>query len=142
MIEQSSTWNPNAFGPDLGLYRNFSFSYSYEGNEPSPPATITEWVSGPRDTATLSLHRPLTGRLHDAITSISPPPNGPTSNYFRGQDITDKPYIADASPLGEVFFATADMNQIVHEPLPGAMPVIGRAQIPANVVRLLGVVWL
>jgi hypothetical protein len=54
-------------------------------------------------------------------------------------DITGGLYIADASPLGEVFFATPDLSVVIHEPLPGGMP---KVVIPPNIVRLLAALWL
>ena len=57
---------------------------------------------------------------------------------FRTYDVTGKYYVADASPLGEVFFATKNMSVIVHEPK-GTMPVIA---LPAGITKLKRTIWL
>lgn len=121
---------------------NASFNYSYEGRPPAPPLEYTGTQFGPRISPVVTLSRPLTGRAADAISSSSAAEGVPFITSFRGRDITGKPYVADASPLGEVFFATADMSELVHEPLPNGMPMLTRNRIPANIVRLLAAVWL
>jgi hypothetical protein len=58
---------------------------------------------------------------------------------FRGVDITGKDFVGDASPLGEIFFATTDFSTVFHEPLNGRMPQFVR---PANMVKILAALWL
>lgn len=56
-----------------------------------------------------------------------------------GYGATPPPYVADASPLGELFFATSDLRVVIHDPRPNG---IKQWVKPANVVRILGAVWM
>jgi hypothetical protein len=51
-------------------------------------------------------------------------------------------FVADASPIGEVFIAAPDLSYIVHEPKPGHMPVLTRDTIPAGIVELRAALWM
>ncbi|HZR01805.1 MAG TPA: hypothetical protein VFA81_01375 [Burkholderiales bacterium] len=58
---------------------------------------------------------------------------------FRGTNITGKPFIGDASPLGEVFFATSDMSLIVHDIKNNRMPTFAP---PSNMMTIVAALWL
>ena len=83
--------------------------------------------------------RALTGKAADAITHSRTSPADSYRWQFRGTDITGHSYAADASPLGEVFFALSDLSVVIHEPITGRMPKI---QIPTNVVKLIAALWM
>jgi hypothetical protein len=83
--------------------------------------------------------RALTGRAADAITYFRASPADYYTVQFRGVDITGKLHAADASPLGEVFFALGDLSVVIHEPIAGRMPKI---TIPANMVKAIAAVWM
>ena len=74
--------------------------------------------------------RPLTARVIDAVTYHDKVP------HFRGKEIGKTPtgelsYVADASALGEVFFASNnDLANLTHEPRPGGMP---KVVLPPNI---------
>ena len=121
---------------------NISYSYSFEGIEPAPSVQITSRSAAPRTTSTFALNRALSHRFRDAVYSESPAENLAPILWFRDRNITGKAYLADASPLGELFFALEDMSELVHEPIPGGMLTLTRDKIPANVVRLLAAVWM
>ena len=83
-----------------------------------------------------SVYRAFTPDPNDAIIAT----NSYVPNYaFRGIDITGKNIAADASPLGELFFATEDMSIVIHEPKGGSMPHI---QLPPGVTKILAALWL
>lgn len=105
----------------------------YSGLPPYPP------IGGSSSYFEQVVTRALTGKAADAITNSR---NSPADTYrwhFRGIDITGHSYAADASPLGEVFFALSDGSVVIHEPLTGRMPKI---QIPTNVVKLIAALWM
>ncbi|HYT15654.1 MAG TPA: hypothetical protein VEL80_04630, partial [Burkholderiales bacterium] len=79
----------------------------------------------------------LSQHASDAIYTQPAPPSNP--RYFRGTLLGEGFYIADASPLGEVFVATADLSVVIHDPLPGGMP---KVVIPPGIVKLLAALWL
>lgn len=58
---------------------------------------------------------------------------------FRGIDLTNKRFVADSSPLGEMFFALSDGSVVIHEPRNGRMPTFVR---PANMVKIKAALWL
>jgi hypothetical protein len=58
---------------------------------------------------------------------------------FRDMDISNQDFVADASPLGEMFFALSDGSVVIHEPKGGRMPVFVK---PANMVRITAALWL
>lgn len=113
------------------------WSMVYSGFAPGPlsPMTTTSFRRG----AATQLVRALTHRHADAVYSESAVEGQPFVTKFRGIDLAGKEYVADSSPLGEVFFATSDLSTVIHEPFPGTMRPL---QIPANVVKLLAAVWL
>ncbi len=80
----------------------------------------------------LSLVRPLTGRPEDAIFLEN------SRVKFRQLDLTGVPYIAETSPLGEIFVATKDGQRIIHEPQ-NTMPVFS---LPAGITKLKRAIWL
>lgn len=91
--------------------------------------------------------RALTGRVDGAIVldwvqsfmGINPPHT--PMNFIGGQLIGNKGFIADASPLGEVFVANADKSVVIYRPLSSSgMPAT--IDIPANVVKLIAALWL
>ena len=87
--------------------------------------------------------RILTNEAKNAVTTLQTASSftlPPARLRFRGTDLGLSEFVADSSPLGEVFFATSDMGMVVHEPT--RMPAITRGDIPANVVKLLAAIWL
>ena len=72
-------------------------------------------------------------RLADSIYSVDG-----HGAYFRGISLLGGA-IYDASPIGEVFIATPDMQVVIHEPVAGGMKKI---VIPSNIVKLLAATWL
>jgi hypothetical protein len=114
---------------------NRTWDYLYDGPKPPPAVTYTSTAFTPSTT----LHhvwRPLTERANDAVFQRAVT-GAPTKNMFRDREIGDKAYVADASPIGEVFFATADLSVIVHEPKRG--PTL---TLPPNVVKLIAAIWM
>ena len=105
----------------------------YSGLPPYPP------VGGSSSYFEQVVTRALTGKAADAITHSRSSPADSYRWQFRGTDITGHSYAADASPLGEVFFALSDLTVVIHEPLTGRMPKI---QIPTNVVKLIAALWM
>lgn len=102
------------------------------------PSTVVR-----RDSIT-TLVRAITSKADHALTTFqgeSAP--SPATLRFRGVDLGVREYVGDSSPVGELFFATSDLSTVIHEPRTGgAMPRIQRGDIPANVVKLLAVIWL
>jgi hypothetical protein len=78
------------------------------------------------------------GRVANAVLGQNGQPD-----KFRGIPVDDygNAYVAEASPLGEIFFAKKDKSVIIHEPLPGG---IKKFAIPPglDVIRILGAAWL
>lgn len=117
-------------------------NYSYNGFAPCPIQTADEYVSGD-DPANPKkrIYRALTHRLQDAVYFEDEA--GFSVVKFRDELLVPGPgFVADASPIGEVFVAKRDLSLIVHEPKPGNMPVLTRELIPAEIVRLLAAVWM
>jgi len=85
----------------------------------------------------------LTDSAQDAVYSDEKEPG---VLKFRGETIVLKPntlsFVADTSPIGEVFFATPDLSIFHHEPKAGNMPVLSREMIPNGIVKLLAAIWL
>jgi len=127
--------------PNFGLFCYCNWSRDYSGFAPAPEMPITVHQSF-RDFAQQTLVRALTNLRSDAIYTESLSESQPFLVKFRGVDITGKQYVADSSPLGEVFFAATDLSVFFHDPVAGAMPKLTRDQIPANMVKVLAVIWL
>jgi len=127
-----------------GLYFKKQFSQHYDGGIPVDPGTLTTLTATPpASVIAFQIVRPLTDRREDVIyTATQIDGSQKTIPTFRGLDLTNKPYVADASPVGEVFFATSDLSTIIHEPKALSMPVIDRSMLPTNMIRLLAAVWL
>ena len=83
-----------------------------------------------------SIERAFTAASAGVVWRESP---APEIIRFRGTDITGKSFVGDASPLGEVFFATNDMSMIVHDVKNGRMP---QFVPPPNMVRIVAALWL
>jgi hypothetical protein len=114
---------------------NRTWVLDYEGPVPVPPIAYTN-VPVPTSSTIYRVDRALTDRAEDAIYFLSVT-GSPEVRKFRTHDITGKWSVADASPLGEVFFATSDLSVVVHEPKRG--PPIS---LPPNVVKLLAAIWM
>jgi hypothetical protein len=127
-----------------GGYFKKRFSQHYDGGIPVDPGTLTTLTATPpASVVAFQIVRPLTDRREDVIyTATQIDGSQKTVLTFRGMDLTNKPYVADASPVGEVFFATSDLSTIIHEPKALSMPVIDRSMLPTNLIRLLAAVWL
>jgi hypothetical protein len=120
--------------PLLGAF-NRSWDYRYEGLSPAPPIQYSP-IPAPISTNMHDLVQAISDRVEDAVYSLQTT-SGPAVVRFRIHDITNMWYVADSSPIGEVFFATADLSVVEHEPKRGPKVVI-----PPNVVRLLAAVWM
>ncbi|MBX9904072.1 MAG: hypothetical protein K2Y31_06935 [Burkholderiales bacterium] len=124
--------DPVVFSPP-----NSTWDYFYEGLSPAPPFSFP-LNPPPSPGGRVVVDRALTDRMQDAISRRTSGFSTVGGNqFFRGFDITGKPYVADASPIGEVFFATSDLSRVIHEPKRGPKVVI-----PPGVVKLLAAVWL
>jgi len=125
-----------AFGPDGLAY--LDLEYSYQGFEPCPPMVGTQYDLVDVGISKQRLVRALTDRSADAVYSDAAVAAG--TLQFRGETIGS--YVADTSPIGEVFLATSDLSILVHEPKAGNMPVLTRDMIPSGIVKLLAAIWL
>jgi hypothetical protein len=124
------------FGSDSYL----DMSYSYAGFAPCPLQTADAYVFGVDDPKLPQqrMYRPLTNRIEDAVYG-----EPSVAEKFRDHVLVPGPgFVADASPIGEVFIAAPDLSYIVHEPKPGHMPVLTRDTIPAGIVELRAVLWM
>lgn len=121
--------------PLLGAF-NRIWDYFYEGIAPGPPVEFTA-IPAPISTNMHSVVQAIGDRVEDAVYTLQTT-GGVTVVRFRTHDITNQSFVADASPIGEVFFATADLSIVEHDPKPG----IPKLVIPPNVIRLLAAVWL
>jgi hypothetical protein len=132
----------SSFSDITGAYNTFvappnsKWDHSYVGSSPGPKV---EYVPVPLPVGYRVYGNlvALTDRVEDAIYAVQTTKNGPWATRFRNNDITDKWYVADGSPIGEVFFATADLSVVVHEPMRGP-----KITIPPNVVKLLAAMWM
>ncbi len=99
----------------------------------APDAVDTPVVTG------FSLIRALNGKVDGSILFDQVA----RGFVLRGQSLgqTSGGFIADSSPLGEIFAAKTDKSTIVYTPAPSSRmpPTI---DIPANIVRLIAAVWL
>ena len=88
------------------------------------------------------LYRALTDRVEDAVYTDAADPG-----MFRFREHRIRPgtnslsFVADTSPIGEVFLASPDLSILYHEPKPGNMPVLTREMIP-SIVRLVAAIWM
>jgi hypothetical protein len=142
-----------ASGPAPGVSGPFTASgapfldidYSYQGFGPCPTPAGTVYTIADTATEKKRIYRALTDRSADAIYSDE---NEPGVLKFRNETVPVSPvatagnFVADASPIGEVFFATPDLSIFHHEPKNGNMPVLTRQTIPSGVVRLLAAIWM
>jgi hypothetical protein len=87
-----------------------------------------------------TVFKPLTYRSDDAIYDTRVP-NGTIQLNFRNVAMTPNmsDFVAESSPIGEIFFAKPDLSVIVHEPRPGGMKKI---VLPSIIIRILGAIWL
>jgi len=87
-----------------------------------------------------NVFRALTYRSDDAIYDTHVPNNNTQLN-FRNVAMTPRTidFVAESSPIGEIFFAKPDLSVIIHEPRAGGMKKI---VLPPTVVRILGAIWL
>jgi len=124
----------------LFLCRVCQWGQIYDGFDPVPSIqVIQKGAPFRRNAVGRNVVRPLTDRHADVIYGESASDTQPFVRMFRGIALSGKEYVADSSPLGEVFFAVSDKSVVIHEPVPGGMPQI---LIPENIVKLLAVVWL
>jgi hypothetical protein len=126
----------NVFGS--GDYQEQTLS-SYAFPEGSLSGTATCDEAAGRQGSGANVQNALDQRARDAIY-FEPSPTVPL--FFDGTLLNGAQgtaYVADASPVGEVFVAKSDLSFMVHRPLPGGIPQV---VIPANIVRLLAVLWL
>lgn len=100
---------------------------------PGVPIVTESFVSNVENSSGNDLVLSLNGKLQGSVFYSNE--SGP---IFRGQAIPGGEYVADASPLGEVFFARSDLSLIIHEPKPGGMPVLS---LPSHVRKLIGALW-
>jgi hypothetical protein len=156
-LDQSLGWTssdiPKGIPPNL---RNYSESTTFHavtlqdcfGNAlPSPPPTSTDTVTFNGDALDVSpalvgtsLLRPLNGRVDGSIVIDMGGTTGWTLGGIRLGQTTDQ-FIADSSPLGEIFAASTDKGTIVFQPAPSSgMPAT--INIPANIVKLIAAIWL
>lgn len=87
-----------------------------------------------------TLHRTLNGRVDGSIVFNLAPPG--TGYSIRGMPLgpSVNGFIADASPLGEVFVATTDKSVVVYDPLKSSgMPQT--LAIPPHIVKLIAALW-
>ena len=87
-----------------------------------------------------TVQRTLNGRVDGTILQGPPPALGLS---FRGQPIgiSVLGYVADASPLGEVFLATDNKNVVVYDPgRSNGMPLT--ITIPPHIVKILAALWI
>jgi hypothetical protein len=127
---------PNIVGPIVSHGLLAAADYSYQGFEPCPTQPASVFISGDVGAPKQTLYRPLTGRATDAVYRDE------RGLVFRDQVLPGGLFLADTSPIGEVFLATPDMSVIVHEPKAGHMPVLTREMIPSGVAKLLAVIWM
>ena len=118
--------------------------YSYIGFGPCPAAAGTVFQLVDVATQKKRIYRALTDTAQDAVYSDAKEPG---VLKFRGETIVMVPnvlgnFVADVSPIGEVFFATPDLSILHHEPKAGNMPVLSREMIPNGIVKLLAAIWL
>lgn len=134
VLASARTFRPSSLNSSF----NHTIRALYEGpssGAPNPLQQIQEKGVVESNTG-IRVARALTDRPEDAIVLT----NAFASRWmFRGVDLQNRRFAADASPLGEVFFATEDKANIVHEPKPGGMPVI---QLPPDVSTILSAIWL
>lgn len=124
-------------------YLDLDYSYQGFGPCPDPVATVFDLVDVgvPKQ----RLIRALTDRPEDALYSDA---TAPGMYKFRGDTVPASccasvgSFVTDASPIGEVFFATPDLSILIHEPKEGNMPVLRREMIPNGIVKLLAAIWL
>lgn len=119
-----------------------AIDYAYEGFGPCPSQPVTIIKTGSFGTPKQRMRRPLTDRSIDAVYVDVDVENNVELIKFRNEVLPAGSYLADASPIGEVFLATPDMSVLVHEPKPGNMPVLTRESIPGGIVRLLAAIWM
>lgn len=120
--------------------------YAYEGFGPCPLQSAHAYVFGddPQNPKQ-SVNRALTDRAKDAIyfDVLRTDAGSFSVMKFRDEILIPGPgFVADASPIGEVFLAKPDLSLIVHEPKAGNMPVLTRELIPAGVVELVAALWM
>lgn len=75
----------------------------------------------------------------NSLPTVTQAPGAPARTYFRGVDLEGKNWVADASPLGEMFFALEDGSTIIHDSLGGRMPAFVK---PSNMVKIIAALWL
>lgn len=141
-----------AVGPQAGatwVYGSsyVDLSYEYSGFAPCPIVTSDEYVAASDigKNPKKRIYRALTQRPQDALYFETVADSaGRTVNVlkFRDDVLPAAQFVADASPIGEVFVAAADMSVLVHEPKRGNMPKLTRDMIPNSIVKLLAAVWM
>ncbi len=127
------------YGGSSFICRGCRWSEIYDGFDPVPSVQITLTTAFRRDSVGRNVVRALTDRHADVIYGESASDTQAFIRKFRNIVLTGKEYVADSSPLGEVFFATSDKSDIIHERIPGGMPQV---RIPENVVKLLAALWI
>jgi hypothetical protein len=147
-VDQSSsgTFSPgwqgrcvnNGFG--FGNYQEqTTFNYAFPEGSLSGMATCDEAAG--RQGSGANVQNALDQRARDAIyfepSSTIPLFFDGTLLFSNGAQGTS--YVADASPVAEVFVAKSDLSLVIHRPLPGGIPQV---VLPANITRLLAVLWL
>jgi hypothetical protein len=144
----ASTFERTLYGSadDPGPSRsNYSVMYEYEGYLAGATPISYVPIGGisvpPTGTRIIQA---FTDNIADAITTVVDPAFPGQSTYrLNGQVISTTGsvpnYVADASPLGELFFAATDLSVVIHKPKANSIKIW---QKPASVVRLLGAIWM
>jgi hypothetical protein len=106
-------------------------SYFYEGYWPAPVLVLKPFA--PAYNHQVTILRTLGPSYQNVVKWTYG-----QGQQFRGIQV-DQGYVADVSPIGEVFLATPDLSVVIHEPRLGGMK---KVVIPPQVTKLIAAIWL
>jgi hypothetical protein len=126
-------------------YTPLGGNYSSEGySRPEcGPVAHLDYITNPdpgTQTGKFSL-RALTDKAKDAIYFKGSDPmdnQGGRQYYFREIPLQNQKYVADVSPMGEVFFAKSDLSIVIQDSQFG----LPKIQLPSDVTKIIAVIWL
>ncbi|HYX65162.1 MAG TPA: hypothetical protein VE935_13175, partial [Burkholderiales bacterium] len=131
-----------AISTPFNSYPYSDFDYSYQGFGPCPGMAATVYTTADTSNEKKRLYRALTDRVEDAVYTDAADPGMVRFREYRIRPGTSSlSFVADTSPIGEVFLASPDLSILYHEPKPGNMPVLTREKIP-SIVKLVAAIWM
>ena len=116
---------------------NCKWTSDLKGGPLAPfPRVHSGWSACGREDGQDVVPRPQRQNGQEAIVEAN---NGQTVRLQVARQTPSNSYVADASPLGEIFVANTDLSVVIHRPRASGIKV---GKTCKRHVKLLGVIWM